>query len=348
MHYNKLGHTGLFVSELCFGTMTFGGQGQFGIVGQVQQAEAEALLAKALEAGVNFIDTADTYSDGQAERITGQALKNLGVARSEIVVATKVFGAAGPGHNGQGSSRAHILDAAKASLERMQLDHIDLYQLHGFDPGTPIEESLEALDDLVRQGLVRYVGVSNWAAWQMTKALGISALRGLTKLAAVQAYYTLAGRELEREIIPMLESEGLGLLVWSPLAGGLLSGKVTRAQQEIAGTRRAAFAFPPVEMERGYDVIEVLSALAERKGHTVARLAIAWLLHQKAVTSVILGAKRVEQLIDTLTATSVTFEAAELAQLDAASKLPLEYPGWMIELWSKARRDQVAAQRHPR
>jgi aryl-alcohol dehydrogenase-like predicted oxidoreductase len=348
MRYNKLGNTGLFVSELCLGTMTFGGQGAFGFLGQVQQAEADTLVAKALEAGVNFLDTADTYSEGQSERITGQALKNLGVRRSEIIVATKVFGEAGQGPNRHGSSRGHIMDAARASLERLQLDHIDLYQLHGFDPATPIEESLEALTDLVRQGLVRYIGVSNWAAWQMSKALGLSALQGLAKIASAQAYYTIAGRDLEREIVPMLQSEGLGLLVWSPLAGGLLSGKYTRAQQEVAGSRRATFAFPPVELERGYDVIDALVAMATRKGVTVAQLAIAWLLHQKTVTSVILGAKRVDQLSDTLASVDVTLDAEELKQLDEVSKLPTEYPGWMTDIWSKARAEQHAAQRHPR
>ncbi|TKC99195.1 aldo/keto reductase [Polyangium fumosum] len=348
MRYNKLGSTGLYVSELCFGTMTFGGQGPFGFLGQVQQAEADALVAKALEAGVNFLDTADTYSEGQSERITGQALKNLGVRRSEIVVATKVFGPAGRGPNSHGSSRGHILDAARASLERLQLDHIDLYQLHGFDPATPIEESLEALSDLVRQGLVRYIGVSNWAAWQMAKALGLSALHGFAKIASVQAYYTIAGRDLEREIVPMLQSEGLGLLVWSPLAGGFLSGKYTRAQREIEGSRRTAFAFPPVDPERGYDIVDALAAMATRKGVTVAQLAIAWLLHQKTVTSVILGAKRVDQLSDTLASVDVTLDAEERKLLDEVSKLRAEYPGWMMDIWSKARVEQFAAQRHPR
>ncbi|MDI3283834.1 aldo/keto reductase [Polyangium sp. 15x6] len=348
MRYNKLGSTGLFVSELCLGTMTFGGEWALGYLGQVKQAEADALVARALEAGVNFIDTADVYSDGQSERITGQALRNLGVRRSEIIVATKVFGESGRGPNRHGSSRGHIMDAVRASLDRLQLDHIDLYQLHGFDPATPIEESLEALTDLARQGLVRYIGVSNWAAWQMTKALGLSALHGLAKIASVQAYYTLVGRELEREIVPMLQSEGLGLLVWSPLAGGFLSGKYTRAMQEVEGTRRATNAFPPVELDRGYDVLDALAAMATRKGVTVAQLAIAWLLHQKTVTSVILGAKRIEQLDDTLGSVHVTLNADELRLLDEVSKLRAEYPGWMMDIWSKARAEQHAAQRHPR
>ncbi len=345
MRYNKLGRTGLFVSELCFGTMTFGGSGGFGAVGTVQQAEADALLGRALEAGINFIDTADTYSEGAAERITGQALKNLGVKRDEVIVATKVFGDMGSGPNGRGSSRGHILDAARASLQRLQLDHIDLYQLHGFDPATPLEETLGALNDLVRQGLVRYIGVSNWAAWQIAQALGVSRLRGLEGFASLQAYYTLAARDVEREIVPMLASEGLGLLVWSPLAGGLLSGKYSRERQSAEGSRRTAFAFPPVEMERAYTIIDLLREMADRKGVSVAQLAIAWLLHQPRVTSVLLGTKRSEQLEDNLGAVDVVLSEEELRSLDGASALPAEYPGWMLDFWSGARVQQLAAAR---
>ncbi|THF71643.1 aldo/keto reductase [Deinococcus sp. Arct2-2] len=342
MRYNKLGNTGLFVSELAFGTMTFGASGPFAAMGKVEQAEADALLARAIEAGVNLIDTADTYSGGDSERITGQALKNLGVRRDEIVVATKVFGDVGTGPNARGSSRGHILDAAHASLERLQLDHIDLYQLHGFDPATPIEETLTALNDLVRQGVVRYIGVSNWAAWQISKALGVSALHHLTKFASLQAYYTLAARDLEREIAPMAQSEGLGLLVWSPLAGGLLSGKVNRTQDAGAGTRRGAMAFPPVDMNRAYSVIDVLQELAEQKDATVAQLAIAWLLHQPHVTSVLLGTRKLEQLNDNLGAVDVTLSADELRRLSEVSALPAEYPGWMLDMWSGARAQQLA------
>ena len=345
MRYNRLGRTGLFVSELCFGTMTFGGQGQFSVIGAVQQAEADQLVKRALDGGINFFDTADTYSEGRSEQITGQALKNLGIKRDEVVIATKAFGSMGTAPNQQGSSRGHLLDAAKASLARLQVDHIDLYQLHGFDPATPMEESLGALTDLVRQGHVRYVGVSNWAAWQITKALGLAALHDFARLASVQAYYTLAGRDAERELAPMATSEGLGLLVWSPLAGGLLSGKIRRDTSAEAGSRRANLPFPPVDMARAYDVIDVLVRLAESKGKTVAQLAIAWLLHQPGVASVLLGATRVGQLDDTLGATGVTFTADELAALDAASKLPVEYPGWMFGIWSAARAQQLAGSR---
>ncbi|WP_216329345.1 aldo/keto reductase [Deinococcus aestuarii] len=342
MRYNRLGSTGLFVSELAFGTMTFGASGPFEVMGSVQQAEADALLARAFEAGVNLIDTADTYSGGNSERMTGQALKNLGVRREDVIVATKVFGDIGTGPNARGSSRAHILDAASASLERLQLDHIDLYQLHGFDPATPVEETLIALNDLVRQGLVRYIGVSNWAAWQIAGALGLSKQHGLTRFSSLQAYYTLAGRDLEREIVPMARSEGVGVLVWSPLAGGLLSGKFSR-ETSTEGTRRAAMAFPPVEMERAYNVIDVLRNLAEQKGATVAQLALAWLLHQPHVTSVLLGTRRMEQLEDNLGAVDVRLSEDELRRLGEISQLPAEYPGWMLELWSQGRRQQLTA-----
>ena len=348
MRYNKLGATGLFVSELCFGTMTFGGDARFAVVGQVQQDEADALLARAFEAGINFLDTADTYSGGASERMTGQALKNLGTKREEVVVATKVFGEMGPGPNQQGSSRAHILDGARASLDRLQLDYIDLYQLHGFDPATPIEETLEALNDLVRLGLVRYIGVSNWAAWQIAKAVGIAHRYGWAKFASLQAYYTIAGRDVEREIIPMLDSEGLGLLVWSPLAGGLLSGKFSREQQGEEGSRRSAMAFPPVEMERAYNIIDVLKELAQQKHVSVAQIAIAWLLHQPRVTSVLLGTKRMEQLEDNLQSVDVSLSAEELAGLNEVSQLPVEYPGWMLGFWSAARARQLEARRFVR
>jgi aryl-alcohol dehydrogenase-like predicted oxidoreductase len=345
MRYNKLGSTGLFVSELGFGTMTFGGSGPFSIMGKVQQVEADILLARAFDAGINFIDTADTYSEGESERITGKALKNVGIKREEVVVATKVFGDVGSGPNQRGASRGHIMDAAKASLERLQLDYIDLYQLHGFDPATSIEESLGALNDLVRQGLVRYIGVSNWAAWQIQKAIGISNFHKMEKFASIQAYYTLAGRDLEREIIPMATSEGLGLMIWSPLAGGFLSGKYGREQTSIEGSRRTGLQFPPVELERAYNIIDVLREMAERKQATVAQLAISWLLHQSSVTSVIIGTKRIEQLNDNLGATDILLSEEDLRSLNEVSKLPVEYPGWMLDSWSLARVKQLEESR---
>ena len=337
-----LGRTGLFVSELCLGTMTFGGGGGiWGQIGDLKQADAERLLGQALDAGVNFIDTADVYAAGMSEQITGQALQNLKVPRENVVVATKVFGDTSPGPNNRGASRGHILDGIKGSLKRLQLDHIDLYQIHGFDPATPIEETVRALDQLVRHGHVRYVGVSNWAAWQIAKALGIAERLGLARFESLQAYYTVAGRELERELIPMLKSEGLGLMVWSPLAGGLLSGKYGRAQQAEEGSRRNTFDFPPVDRDRADNAVDAMRPIAQAHGVSVAQIALAWLLHQPQVTSVIVGAKRPEQLADNLAATQVALTAAELAAIDAVSSLPSEYPGWMFERQGEYRRRQL-------
>ncbi len=331
MRMNKLGSTGLFVSELCLGTMTFGGEGEmWSKIGDLDASAAEKLIGRAMDGGINFIDTADVYSNGQSEQITGQALKALQVPRDNVVVATKVYGTTGTGVNSGGASRLHIIDGVKASLKRLQLDHIDLYQIHGFDPATPIEETVRALNTLVEHGHVRYVGVSNWAAWQIMKALGIAEREGLHRFESLQAYYTLAGRDLEREIVPMLKSEGLGLMVWSPLAGGLLSGKYSREDEKSGDGRRANFDFPPVERERGYACIDAMRPIAEAQGVSVAQIALAWLLHQKVVSSVIIGAKKIEQLEDNLAATKVDLTDEQLDALDKVSALPREYPGWMF------------------
>jgi aryl-alcohol dehydrogenase-like predicted oxidoreductase len=347
MRFNPLGRTGLFVSELCLGTMTFGGAGgMWGQIGALQQSDAEKLIGQALDAGINFIDTADVYAEGRSEQITGQALKNLKIPRENVVLATKVFGAMGDAPNVRGLSRSHILDGVKASLKRLQLDHIDLYQVHGFDPATPVEESLRALDQLVRHGHVRYVGVSNWAAWQIAKALGISERLGLARFESLQAYYSVAGRDLERELIPMLASEGVGLMVWSPLAGGLLSGKYGRNMDGAeSGSRRIAFDFPPVNKEKAWDCIDVMRPIAEAHSVSIARIALAWLLHQSQVTSVIVGAKRPEQLQDNIDATQVRLSDTELAQIGQVSQLAAEYPGWMLERQGEYRRKQIAGER---
>jgi len=344
MRINRLGHTGLFVSELCLGTMTFGGsEGMWGQIGQLRQEEADGLLRTAIDAGINFIDTANIYAGGRSEEITGQAIRNLGLKRDDYVLATKVLGRMGEGPNSLGASRYHIMEAVKASLKRLQLDHIDLYQIHGFDPATPMEETLRAFDTLVTQGYVRYVGVSNWAAWQIAKAQGISERLGLARFESLQAYYTVAGRDLERELAPMLASEKMGLMVWSPLAGGLLSGKYSREDEAKGDGRRATFDFPPVNRDRGYAVIDVMRGIAEAKGVSVAQIAIAWLLHQPVVTTVIVGAKRPDQLQDNIAATRVVLTADELAALDKVSALPPEYPGWMLErqgAWREAQLHQ--------
>jgi aryl-alcohol dehydrogenase-like predicted oxidoreductase len=338
MRTKTLGRTGLLVSELCLGTMTFGGKGFWTAIGQLDQSVADGIVARALDAGINFIDTADVYSEGLSEEITGRAIVNSGRKRSDVVLATKALGAVGPGPNDRGASRGHIMDAVKASLKRLGTDYIDLYQIHGFDPLTPVEETVRALDDLVRQGHVRYVGVSNWAAWQIMKAVGIADAKGWARVASLQAYYTIAGRDLEREIAPLLQAEGVGLMVWSPLAGGLLSGKYQRDGSGPEGSRRANFDFPPVNRDRAFDAVDAMRAIAEAKGVSVAQIALAYLLKKPFVTSVIIGAKSADQLADNLGAVAVDLTAEDMATLDAVSALPPEYPGWMLERQSEGRR----------
>ena len=330
MRMHTLGNSGLFVSELCFGAMTFGGSdGLWGQVGKLGQAEVDALVGCALDAGINFFDTANVYADGRSEIMLGQALRNLGVARDDVVIATKVASVMGEGPNMRGGSRRHVLSQCRASLVRLGLDHIDLYQIHAFDPTTPIEETLEALDTLVRTGDVRYVGLSNWAAWQVMKAIGIGKARNLAPIVSLQAYYTLVGRDLERDIVPMLASEQVGLMVWSPLAGGYLTGKYSGDGYGSDG-RLQALDFPPIDRTRGEQLIPVLRSVASRHDATPAQIAIAWLLHQPVVTSVILGAKRVEQLSANVQATRIALDDGDLSELDQVSALPIEYPGWLL------------------
>ncbi|RKG65969.1 aldo/keto reductase [Corallococcus exercitus] len=328
MHYRPLGRTGLFVSELCFGAMTFGGEGYWKNIGQQGQAEADALVGRCLDAGINFFDTANVYSYGQSEELLGKA---LAAKRSQVVLATKVRGRMGPGQNEVGLSRYHIFDSVHASLKRLGTDHIDLLQIHGYDAATPLDETLRALDDLVREGKVRYLGASNLAAWQLMKALGLSDHRGLSRFESLQAYYSIAGRDLERELVPLMKDQQVGLMVWSPLAGGFLSGKYRRGAEGPEGARRTTFDFPPVDRERAYNAIDVMDAVAKETDTTVARVALAWLLHQPHVTTVILGAKTQAQLDDNLAATELRLSPEQLSKLDAVSKLPAEYPGWMVE-----------------
>jgi aryl-alcohol dehydrogenase-like predicted oxidoreductase len=338
MRYRPLGRTGQFVSEICLGTMTFaGGAGFWRAIGAVEQKGATALVERALAAGVNFIDTADVYSEGQSEVMLGQALRDLKVNREDVIVATKVRGRTGAGVNSVGLSRGHIMDQIAGSLKRLGLDHVDLYQIHGFDPVTPIEETLRALDDCVSRGFVRTIGCSNLAAWQIMKALGISERRGFARFETVQAYYTIAGRDLEREIVPLVEDQGLGVMVWSPLAGGLLTGKFARDGKGPEGTRRAAFDFPPVDKDRAFAIVDAMRPIAEAHGASVARVALAWLLQRKGVMSVIIGAKTIEQLDDNLAAAELTLTEDELVTLDAVSALNAEYPGWMLARQSEGR-----------
>jgi aryl-alcohol dehydrogenase-like predicted oxidoreductase len=331
LEYSTLGNTGLLVSKLCFGTMTFGdGRGLFKALSGVDQTGADELVKMAIDGGINFFDTADNYTEGVSEKILGQSLKNLDVARQQVVIATKVYSRVGPGRNDVGASRGHIMDGVDASLRRLQTDHIDLYQIHGNDAVTPLEETLRALDTLVQQGKVRYIGCSNWQAWKIAKALGISEFKGLTRFETLQAYYSIAGRDLEREIVPLLESEKVGLLVWSPLAGGLLSGKFSRTNQKPADSRRTEYDFPLVDKERTWKILDVMSPIAKAHGCSAARLSLAWLLSKPVVTSVIIGAKRPDQLKDNLASVHLTLTPDELKQLDQASALPPEYPGWVL------------------
>jgi len=317
MKYKQLGRTGLLVSELCFGTMTFGGRGFWSAIGQLPQDAADNLVGRVLEAGVNFIDTADVYSEGESEKMLGKALGNR---RKDVVLAT-----------------SHIMQAVEDSLTRLGTDYIDLYQIHGFDAVTPMEETLRALDDLVHAGKVRYIGCSNLAAWQLMKSLWLSDKYNLYRFESLQAYYTIAGRDLERDIVPVLQDQNLGLMVWSPLAGGLLSGKFDREGKGPAGARRVDFDFPPVSRERAFNTVDVMREIAREKNVSVARIALAWLLHQPVVTSVIIGAKTPEQLADNLAASDVTLSDADLDRLQKVSELPAEYPGWMIKTQSTNR-----------
>jgi aryl-alcohol dehydrogenase-like predicted oxidoreductase len=331
MQYKTLGNTGLLVSTLSLGTMTFGGgQGIYKAIGAVDQAGADELVKASIEGGINLFDTADVYSEGESEKTLGQSFKNLNIARKDVVLATKAYSRVGPGPNDTGASRGHIMDAIEASLRRLQTDHIDLYQIHANDPVTPIEETLRALDTLVTQGKVRYIGVSNWQAWKIARALGISDFKNLARFDTVQAYYSIAGRDLERELVPFLEAEKTGLLVWSPLAGGLLSGRFSRENQKPEGSRRSEFDFPIVDKERTWKILEAMAPIAKAHDCSPARISLAWLLTRPVVTSVIVGAKRVSQLQDNLAAVELKLTENEIKRLDEVSALPPEYPGWML------------------
>ena len=331
MRYKLLGKTGLYVSELCLGTMTFGGKGFYEVIGALGASEVEAIVGTSLDSGVNFIDTADVYSEGESEKLVGAALKALGRPREQVVVATKVRGRVGPGVNQVGLSRAHILASIDASLQRLGLDHVDLYQIHGVDPVTPIEETVRALDDVVRSGKARYVGFSNLPAWLAMKAISFAQANGLARFESAQVYYSLAGRDIEREIVPMAQSEGIAILPWSPLAGGMLSGKYDPEKPGGPdGARRASFDFPPVDRARLPRVLGALREVSGATGLSVARVALAWHLTRPFVTSVIIGAKTREQLADNLAAAEVTLSPEHIQQLDEASALTPEYPGWVV------------------
>jgi aryl-alcohol dehydrogenase-like predicted oxidoreductase len=339
VRYHLLGQTGLYVSELCLGTMTYGGgKGIWENIGSLQQDAVNEQVKFAVEAGINFIDTANVYSMGKSEMLLGQALKTLGLPREQLIIATKSTGTMDETPNGRGQSRHHIFNAVDASLKRLQLDYVDLYQLHGFDPLTPFEESLSTLNDLVHSGRVRYIGLCNMAAWQIMKSLAVSDQKGLAKFVSVQAYYTIAGRDLEREVVPLLQDQKLGLMVWSPLAGGLLSGKYKGADDKgPSGARRTTFDFPLVDKERAFKCVDAMRPLAQQREVSVAQIALAWILSKPFVSTVIIGAKSMDQLRDNIAASRVQLTAEEIKMLDGVSQLPQEYPGWMLTLQGQYR-----------
>ncbi|MEJ0022721.1 MAG: aldo/keto reductase [Alphaproteobacteria bacterium] len=363
MRYKKLGRSGLLVSEICLGTMTFGGEagGGWRAIGSLEQKPVDSLVKASFDAGVNFLDTADVYSNGLSEQVTGQALKNLKLPRDEIVIATKAFGRIGgmgglggateeeqkeiarrlKAKNVNGLSRKHLFSAIDASLKRLQLDYVDLYQIHGDDPLTPLEETIDALGDIVRSGRVRYIGLCNLPAWRTAKALGISERKNLPRFESMQMYYSIGGRDIEREVAPLAQEENLAILPWSPLAGGFFSGKFSRDGAGPNDARRLSFDFPPVDKAKGFDIIDAMKKIGDAQGVSVARIALAYLLHKPFVTSVIIGAKTIEQLNDDIAATKVQLNAADLDTLDKVSSLAPEYPGWMVARQGEDRRSQV-------
>jgi aryl-alcohol dehydrogenase-like predicted oxidoreductase len=331
MKYNQLGNTGVLVSELCLGAMTFGGKGYWEAIGRLPEEEVTLLVKTAIEKGINFIDTANAYSEGLSEILLGKALNNLGISRQSVVIATKVRLRMGPGANQVGLSRLHISDSVDDSLHRLDMSHIDLLYIHGVDPLTPLEETMRGLEDVVRAGKVRYIGVSNHPAWMVMKANSIADKMGWTKFVASQNFYSVASRDIEREIVPMALSEGIGIMPWSPLAGGFLSGKFTR-NNEIAGdSRRDTFDFPPINKGKAYDIIDVMTRIGNDHKVTAARVALAWLLVKPGVTSIIIGAKKKDQLLDNIECTNLKLSAAELSELETISAMSPEYPGWMVE-----------------
>ena len=337
MKYKKLGKTGLLVSEICLGTMTYGGKGFWEVIGKLGQSSVDSQLKIATDEGVNFIDTADVYHEGESEKLIGQAIKNLGFNRHNLILATKVRGRMGTNPNEVGLSRKHILNSIDESLKRLNMDYVDLYQIHGVDPLTPMEETMEALNDVVRSGKVRYIGFCNLPAWRAMKALSISEKKGYASFVSAQMYYTIAGRDIEREIAPLALEEGLGILPWSPLAGGLLTGKFNKEGEGPADARRTQFDFPPVNKDRVFACVDAMRPLANKKAVSISQIALAYLLQKQFVTSVIIGAKTDEQLIDNLDSTKVILAPEEVKVLDEISTLPAEYPGWMVEFQGRDR-----------
>ena len=325
MKYRLLSNTGIYVSELCMGTMTFGGSGVFDIIGALKQRDCNDLVDKALDAGINFFDTANTYAKNESEEILGKA---LGKRRKEVIIATKARFRMTDNVNGVGLSRSHLFDQVETSLKALDTDYIDLYQIHSNDPMTDMEETMRALNDLVEQGKVRYIGYCNLTAWQTMKAMEISRANGWHQFKSAQMYYSIAGRDIEREIVPMALDQNLSILPWSPLAGGFLTGKYTRESESVEGSRRTDFDFPPVNKSPAYDIIDIMSDISKRHDASIPQVALSWLLHQPGVTSVIIGARKMSQLEDNLNAVNIELSSDELTRLNESSQLNPEYPGW--------------------
>ncbi|MEQ9374768.1 MAG: aldo/keto reductase [Imperialibacter sp.] len=333
MNYNYIGDTGLKVSELCFGTMTFGGQdaGMWSKIGQLQQKEVNDMLGAVIESGINFIDTANVYSFGQSEQLLGQGLKDIVAKRDEVVIATKVLGPMGSQPNNVGLSRYHIFNSVEASLQRLQVDHIDLLYVHGVDPRTSIEEIVRSLNDVVDSGKVRYIAICNWPAWMVAKAQAVAHYNGWHKFIGLQYHYSATTRDIEHELVPMAADHKLAIFPWSPLAGGFLSGKYTREGSSDTNGRRANFDFPPIDKEKAYDLVEVMGGIAKVHDVSTAQIALAWVRHQPGITSTIIGAKTQEQLKANIDSTEIVLTADDLAQIEAVSPLASQYPGWMVE-----------------
>ncbi len=339
MKYNLLGNTGLYVSELCFGAMTFGGGngGMWEAIGKVQQQGVNDLIKASFDSGINFFDTANVYSYGQSESLLGNSIKTLGLDRNDLVIATKVRGRMSPGINNVGLSRYHIFQSVDASLQRLQLDHIDVLYVHGVDPKTPVEEIMRTLNDIVNTGKVRYIALCNWPAWMVMKAMGISEKNGWHKFVGLQYFYSLSGRDIEREVLPVAADQNLAVMPWSPLAGGFLSGKYTRNNEKAGDSRRDTFDFPPINKEKTYDIIDVIAEIGKQHNVSAAQIALAWVRLQKGITSTIIGAKNVDQLNDNIKSVDIKLSADELKRIDEVSTLPKEYPGWMVERQSADR-----------
>jgi aryl-alcohol dehydrogenase-like predicted oxidoreductase len=331
MKFKQLGKTGVLVSELCLGTMTFGGKGYWKAIGQLPEDEVTQLLKTAIDQGINFFDTANAYSEGLAESLLGKALKNLGISRQTVFIATKVRLRMGEGPNQVGLSKLHIQDSVDDSLQRLGLSHIDMLYIHGVDPITSLEETMRGLEDVVSAGKVRYLGVSNHPAWMVVKANSIAGNLGWSKFVASQNFYSIASRDIEREIVPMALSEGISIMPWSPLAGGFLSGKYTRNIKTAGSSRRDNFDFPPINKDRAFDIIDVMKKIGARYKVSAARVALSWTKDKPGVASVIIGAKNQEQLLDNLACTQLQLTGDDIKELDTISALTPEYPGWMVD-----------------